>query len=223
MRYFKTKKEKKDYFRELLYQVEEGKPLKGDEDEELRDLFTYADKSQEIDRNSIDFFFVRTHSAKGWKPTKCFYFKLHTGEEDHFSFIKAIDGPSIMSYLVKAGRYLVTDQTLTFKQSKFNGYEVFIENPDTPREKVFIWDKSHVDHKHPNTFSKLINGWMAWRGLEPGDIKLVDVKDSLHTTFEDSWLAEDWSKFHKKNAQLRLLSAKDNMRLGKRAEKKETP
>lgn len=72
----------------------------------------------------------------------------------------------------------------------------------------------HVDHIAPLTFDQLLCTFTAKRRIDPSTVE-VGSQGGTVPFFLDASLAEAWSKYHQRHAQLRLISQAGNLGLPK--------
>lgn len=70
----------------------------------------------------------------------------------------------------------------------------------------------HVDHVYP--FTNLVEEWCREEGV---DLERIDVScRGVKCIFKDATLAESWWDYHMTHARLQALSAKENLKKGKK-------
>jgi hypothetical protein len=131
----------------------------------------------------------------------CFYYLNRLDNWEDFSYRKALNKPEAnpKCNLQNAFRCEVSDQILEFKSS----------------HQLTSNGKFHVDHTIP--FQKLLQDFLEKCNLQWQEIKLEKVpKNTMQFKLyryqiQDRKLAKVWQDFHQKNAELQILSAKENL------------
>lgn len=106
----------------------------------------------------------------------------------------------LLDYFLSELRQAIKKDIAEFKASKktpngwisdFSGYRI------TDNKKV------EVDHVHPRTFRQLAFNWIKSRDIDINELDFL-------TDFDKKELLDDWIKFHKRNADLQIVSASQN-------------
>ena len=137
------------------------------------------------DSESIKKFSVGVTNIKGCKNYNAFQ-----ADGNIFSYIKCIN----------------CDPLKIMKRRVLEAARCAIYNQIAPLRKKGM----HVDHIIP--FHVLFSDWIIENDLTLEDIKTKDGYCS--SEMEDKELESSWSTFHKENAKLRVITAKENMRKG---------
>lgn len=202
-RHFKSKKDAKEYIREILDR-NIGQTLKGEDLEVVLALLeshpNYDDKVG---------FGVKSVYVKGSKSNHCFYLKYIDGSEDgHFSYEKCLYGSReklVSQRRQKAYRMAV--------QSQIDEYKRQHRNEKCAECGCSAQGNYHVDHFDPQ-FARLILDFERRHSHLPtefdeglGNTKIFREGDS-----EDAKFAQEWRDYHRRNAKLRILCANCNFR-----------
>jgi hypothetical protein len=76
----------------------------------------------------------------------------------------------------------------------------------------------HVDHIPPLTFKRLVSAFIAARQIDVRSVTYVDDGDNYEgQRFADRSLERDWQEYHQRRAQLRVISAQQNLRTPRKA------
>lgn len=122
-----------------------------------------------------------------------------------FSWRNSLSPKSAARKLAGILRYLISDQKCDFKQARFRGV------CETCGARIEESD-CHVDHAHPATFERLMEGWLQSERLTADDIAIVTRKEyERHSCLEDPALPRSWIEYHKINAQLRCVCRRCNL------------
>lgn len=135
------------------------------------------------------------------KKNNCFYYLKQLGGWEDFSYDKALKKPEANAKcnLQEALRCEISDQILEFKS----------------RHQLISNGEFHVDHVIP--LQKLVQDFLEKYNLHWRDIKLEKVPANNIPFKRDKYqiknrqLAKNWQDFHKKNAELQILSAQENL------------
>jgi len=202
---FPTKKAAKQYVRDIIESVNEFEPISEPDHSFLVDLLSKHPESESKIGAGIDFFTVELDSE--WKRTRHFVVHRVDNSSTDFSWHTCIDGSSHRSDVLAAMRSIVKWQIIEFKRMVLSG------DPICPYTKAKLDEKnSHVDHVPPDTFHMLVSRWMDSKEIGFSDIGIKGTEDNSYgREFSDKLLADEWSRYHKKNANLRLISVEANL------------
>lgn len=143
---------------------------------------------------------------------KTLYFLVHyeDGTQDDFSYIKALEGKLMTprQHFVEAARLIIGNQVNTFKKDVFRRGRVFC----AVNGEELDWDSAHVDHFEP-TFDEIIDRWISANPALIETLTYTHVK-GLGKTLTDKSVETAFAKFHKKHANLRVVSAQWNLSQG---------
>ena len=115
-------------------------------------------------------------------------------------------------------RSLIQDQILAFKRRTFS-VDIVLKCPVSGMD-IRI-DACDVDHIHPDTFIRLVDGWLISIGLTADDVDVIPSAEfGVADRFQDELLNENWREYHRINAKLRAVHAYANRSLLRRADGK---
>lgn len=136
------------------------------------------------------------------------------GTETDFSFIECLSPSSHGKKVFSAFRVAVEDQTIAFKRGVFRVFNT-LTCELTGEEITFL--TSHVDHKPPHTFDKLVEKFLATNYLNVSEINIVGsgVDGCVQNTIDDHVIRKLWRVFHKNNCVLRVVSRTGNLSVSK--------
>lgn len=136
------------------------------------------------------------------KPHWGFYAIRYDGSESLFGFSK-IGFNTTQAHRSRskdAKRRAIVDQILAYKEEYFDGFE---ESVCEATGEVISRTNCHVDHEGP-TFAELDEAFFG--GAE------VEVEnDGLNWHIADKKLLKEWQEYHRKNANLRCVTARFNL------------
>lgn len=209
---FKTKKACFDYARRILKKTIINMPLEGKDLSFITALLhTHKAADQKIGCGIKKIYVRREPIFNG----RHFTVLRTDGTEIEFSFLKCLSAngmktnrvPEHLQNVKRALRTAITDDVYKFKIERFKE-KGLIQCPYT-KEYLDFYD-SHVDHKYPNTFDKLVFDWLYKNKLKVSDIK---VTGETILNLVDEKLLDSFVQFHNKKAKLRIISAEANRSL----------
>ena len=122
-----------------------------------------------------------------------------------FSWRNALSPKSGPRKLAGILRHLIIDQKNDFRAAHFKGVCETCGNPIRESD-------CHIDHAHPVTFERLMEGWLKSLFLTADDVAIVSSKNyEQHSSLEDPTLAETWIEYHQINARLRCVCRQCNL------------
>lgn len=137
--------------------------------------------------------------------TAALMLERHDGSVTDFSYRKCLFG---------------TNNLARFKQACRNAIEPFkrVAKFDFPPGQVRLCpilgiemtcETSHIDHMPPNTFDKIVTGYIRDRNIDVNDPALL--KSGIGASFASEEQAYDWICYHNERAKLRLISSQANL------------
>ncbi len=144
--------------------------------------------------------------------TKCFEVVRSDDTLAPFSYRKLIQAPlGDFQKFSEACRLAVQDDLRNvklayFKETSKNGQAKCQETG-----KLFTWDGLSVDHRQPNTFSVIVDRFIELNEIV---LSLVEYDEILGgpNALADSKLAARFREYHRKRANLRVVSKRRNLR-----------
>lgn len=157
-------------------------------------------------------FIIETDSR--WGKTRHFSVVRTDGTKEDFSWKICLDGklPSVRSDALFAMREAIADQTMHFKVQAFGGQS---RAPCALTGQLVPMDGCHIDHVSPRTFESLVLVWLHRHDLELEDVELRDSADGYSKQMANPGQISSWTEFHRRNAQLRILSPHAHLTLTK--------
>ena len=199
-----TKKQILDKCKEIMYSHPIGTKLSGEELDfvmaVLKQHYNYEDKMKYGCKGIV----IRNNP---YNP-KYREFRIITdfGDEITFSPRKCLNKPKHSAQVKRAMRNIIHDQIIEFRNELFKSGVVKCEIPC----EVLNQDNVHIDHIYP--FDALVKDFLELNNITFEDIKLVNEGNN-QPQFVDTNLAQKWYDYHKQNAKLRPLSARENLKL----------
>lgn len=204
--YFTTQQELIERIKAILWSYEVGDMVSRDDARFLAALLhshPYGDQKIGIGIASIE---VRVNPE--YPSTRGFYINRYDGTGTDFSYQKCLRKPTHRQKVLRAMRYEIAPQIITFKRAEFDRGDVFC--PYTG-DKV-TWDNAHVDHESPMTFEKLAESYVE---LIIGTFEMVSIvgdgEDNSYAYRLDRQVADSWMDYHRTHAKLRILSTTANL------------
>lgn len=211
---FKFQKDAIAYFKDMLNRYRNGQTITGDD---YNTLLALLARHPEADQK-IGCGVKRLYKDRTDMPTSCFWIERTDGSKTDFSYRTAISakGKSLYQEFLEACRVAVQDDLRLTKERFF---EKFADQDgkvicDITGDKVAIYE-SHLDHKKPLTFQVLVNTFIGANDIKITSEMLSLAQDAqFQTTFVDLELKNKFRRYHNKMAQLRIIKAEHNLRLG---------
>lgn len=206
-RLFSTKKEAKEFSRQIMARYSEGEQIVGEDDLFLRDLVSIHPEAATKIGCGIAHFTTQTDPV--WRNSRHFVIVRTDGSDTDVSFHICIDGSNERRDVFHALRHAVAEQVIAFQRTAFADEHLPI-CPYTG-EMLSLAD-AHVDHTPPETFFALATRWIEESGLTLLGIPLVENADNQWVrAMKDRDQEESWSAFHLANAKLRIISRPANL------------
>jgi hypothetical protein len=210
---FSSKKEATEFFREMLARYRNNQTI-GEADEQmlLGLLERHPEAVMKIGCGVKRFF--RAGTGMG---TDCFWLERTDGNTTDFSYLTCISGKrkSLYQEFAEACRQAVQPDLDAAKNAYFNEHADRDGRVkcDMTGERVTI-SEAHLDHKKPMTFEVLVRTFVAANRIEISHDMLSEPQDQqFATTFVDPSIAEQFRSYHKRTADLRIIKARENLRL----------
>ena len=204
---FTSKKEAKQFARDIVARYADNEVITGADDLFLRDLVALHHKAAQKVGCGISHFTVRVDSE--WGKTRHFVIIRTDGEDTDVSWKECIDGTSLRRDVLSALRSAVAQQVISFKESAFRA-GITLTCPYT--NQILTKTNCHIDHMSPQTFEALAVRWMEQNMLLWTVIPLVDIRDNQVTcNLANTHQEASWRSFHQSNAVLRVISSKANL------------
>lgn len=144
--------------------------------------------------------------------TKCFELVFEDTTTKTFSYVYRINQPQNIYYsaFLRVCRSVVQEDLRLVKQQYFDQYSIKGQVKCQETKKLSKWEKLVVDHRQPNTFSMIIDRFIEINNIDITKIEYVTGGGDIDMKFRDSKLAEDFKKYHKEKALLRIVRKECN-------------
>ena len=214
--FFKTKDAIRKKLREILYAYPIGAKVTGEDSGFLLELLHNHPNAIEKIGCGIETFEVRQENS----ISRCFYLVRTDGTAENFSYKKCLNSPTPLAVFKSICRNLVYPQMHNLKSSYFREKareDGCIRCPITG--KWIAPEQAHVDHIPPDTFAKIVTGFIDTNSINVEKVEVREAEDVyINKTFVDESLAKNWVKYHDENAQLRVVSSFANLKVVLRRE-----
>lgn len=140
--------------------------------------------------------------------TRCFRLHRVDGEIIDISFMHAIK-----HLPTKRSKALVPQPLIDFK----NGARMAIKDQieDFRQASPFaVTVNMHVDHVYPRTFDALLFGFCMENKVNPLRVDVIELNQCIHHIIDDA-TREAWQRYHKRWANLAVVSGTDNLKAPK--------
>lgn len=133
--------------------------------------------------------------------------------ETDWSFVKCIHPVKPINLFSNACRHAIADQIREFRVDWVKQYadtEGYIVCPVT-NERI-LPDNAHVDHIPPQTFDHIMHSFIKDQALDISSVELSGAEDGkIGRGLADTALCLNWQSYHKRVAQLRVVSIIANL------------
>ena len=204
---FKYKKEALNYFKEILNSYE---PTETVTEKDFKDLIGLIeirpDKDEKIGCGieSIQVIEVRY-------KTKCFELIRKDGSKEVFSYRNCINGKSKpLVKFSKTCRETINEDLRNVKLAYFKKFSSKGQVKCQETGELCKWEELNVDHRQPNTFSVIVDRFIEVYRIDINAVEYIEIMDGVHS-FTDKELAENFRKYHKDKANLRLVMKGKNL------------
>lgn len=205
---FKTKKEALEYFKKILNSYKSGGKLNSNDFNDVCELLSIHVKSNEMIGTGIKEIEI-TEDPK--YKSKCFNLIRIDLSTSIFSYINCINGEaSALTKFNRACRDCVIEDLKNVKLEYFKENSVNGKVKCQETGELCKWEELNTDHRQPNTFSVIIDRFIEIKQLDITQIEYNEIIDSVYT-FKDEKLAEDFRKYHKEKANLRIVKKEKNL------------
>ena len=205
---FDTKTAATKYVQEILNTATWGDALTGANHEFVFSLLYRHPSATEKVGCGIQHFTVNNDN----NGCRCFYIHRTDGTNAHFSYLKSLKGrDDLRSLVLGAIHRAIDEQIWAFRDKQLQGGPLICCYTQQPVTR----DSCHVDHLNP-TFLELYTAWMARERLVLEDLRVSDGSgNEVGRRMTDSSQRDSWQEYHRKNAQLRMLSPLGNLSAAK--------
>lgn len=199
--HFHYKKDAIAHFRKILHSYESGEILNEHDFKDVLNLLKEHPDSEE--KIGIGIKEIRVDKIR--YQTKCFTVIRVDSSSEVFSYIKCINGSlTPLTKFSKTCRDLISEDLRSVKLSFFK------ENSKKGQVKcqetgvLSFWEELNIDHRQPNTFSVIVDRFIEIHNIDIFTIEYIESTDNIFS-FKDESLSEEFRKYHKGKANLRLV------------------
>lgn len=221
---FRTKKEALAFYGKILNSYDFFETLSKQDFDSIIDLLDYdylqyesetnVDNQDDILDQEIDEFLeiVGIKVSQVQHHTKCFELIFSEGEGQYISYIHIINRykPNPLAVFSRACGELVAKDLRSVKQVYFDNNSVkgMVKCQETG--VLSYWLELHVNHRQPNTFSVIIDRFIELNSINVNKID-YSVADDNTVVITDQELMENFRKYHKDKAALRIARKELNL------------
>lgn len=211
---FGSKSEALAHFKEMLGRYHNNQEIGADDSEHLHALL--ARHPEAVDK--IGCGVRRFHKRITSKGTSCFWLERENGDVTDFSYISCVNvkGNSLYQEFAEACRETVQPELDQAKKRHFEQYgNQQGRAPCDITGQMIAPYESHLDHKKPMTFQVIVRTFVKAHRIEiKPDMLSIPADAQFATTFVDLELARRFREYHHEVADLRIIRADANLRLG---------
>jgi hypothetical protein len=214
---FNSQAHAKDYFKALLGRYQNDQWIQGNDLEMVKALAErHPDAAVKIGCGIAGIFKARTEM-----PGSCFWIHRVDGTVTNFSYTTAVAAkkPSLYQRFAEACRAAVRGDVKRARDEYFRQFsDPYCRAPCQITGKLITMAESHVDHKHPATFSQIVQWYLQVSRIQISEDDLRDNEDGeIGIHFENHAHARLFQEYHNQVADLRVIRADLNCKLGNRA------
>ena len=229
---YKFKKDAISHYRTILNSYDFGQSLSDSDYDDLIDLldynyFNYLAEIQTNDENSKEE--ISNEFEVGYENnvaeisiedikiarvqfnTKCFEIFYSDKTSEYISYLMIINNtkytPEKLFYV--ACRNSIHDDIKTVKQEYFDKNSVKGQVKCQETGILSKWTELAVDHRQPNTFSVIVDRFKEVNSVELDLIEYTS-NDQNHIIFKDGFWTDQFRKYHKEKASLRIVRTECN-------------
>jgi len=204
---FKYKKDALNYYKAILNSYEPPYTVNEKDFRDLVGLIEFRpDKEKKIGCGieSIQVIEVRY-------KTKCFELTRKDGSREIFSYLSCINGKSQpLSKFNNTCRETIGEDLRNVKLTFFKKYSSKGEVKCQETGELCKWEELNVDHRQPNTFSVIVDRFIEVYKIDINNVQYKEIMDGVYH-FLDIELAENFKKYHREKANLRLVKKSKNL------------
>jgi hypothetical protein len=206
-REFKHKKDALSYFKNILNSYEPKQSVNEIDFKDLVGLIeNRPDKNEKIGCGieKIQVIEVRY-------KTKCFELIRTDGSTEVFSYLNCINGKSKpLTKFSKTCRETISEDLRNVKLTYFKKFSSKGEVKCQETGELCKWEELNVDHRQPNTFSVIVDRFIEVYKIDINVVQYSEIIDGVYH-FTDIELAENFKKYHRDKANLRLVKKGKNL------------
>jgi hypothetical protein len=204
---FKFKKDALSYYKSILNSYKPNQLVIESDFEDLVELIKIRPDS----KNKIGVGIECIKVIEVRHKTKCFEIQRMDGSSEVFSYIKCLNVKSNpLSKFRKTCRDTISEDLRNVKLSFFKKHSSKGQVKCQETGELCLWEELNVDHRQPNTFSIIVDRFIEVYNIDINQVEFIEVMDSVYN-FKDTELSENFKKYHKEKANLRLVKKANNL------------
>lgn len=204
---FKYKKNALAYFKDILNSYEPTQIVNQRDFKDLLGLIeNRPDKDEKIGCGieSIRVIEIRY-------KTKCFELIRTDGSKEVFSYLNCINGHSKpLTKFSKTCRETIREDLRNVKLTYFKKFSSKGEVKCQETGDLCKWEELNVDHRQPNTFSVIVDRFIEVHRIDINTVQYTEIMDGVYH-FTEVELADNFKKYHRDKANLRLVKKGKNL------------
>ncbi len=230
---YKFKKDAITHYRTILNSYDFGQSLNDSDYDDLINLLDYdyfnylaeletternageeIDNETEINKNEVDeseLTIIDIKIAKVQFNTKCFEVFYSDKSSEYISYLMMINNSKYTTekLFYVACRNSIHNDIQSVKQKYFDQNSVKGHVKCQETGTLSKWTELAVDHRQPNTFSVIVDRFKEVNRIELDKIEFA-TNDQNHIIFKDESWSEQFRKYHKEKASLRIVRTECN-------------
>ena len=214
-RSFTSQKQLVEHIRGVFRRHRPGSVLNGSDFTFVRALLERHPRAREKVSSGVQA--IRVEWNPVWNNQPMFVVVRTDGTETDFSFWKCVRPRPRIADFHDACRTAVVDDILSFKREYFTKQANEAGQVQCPLTGRWLsWHDGHVDHMPPWTFRWIVRTFLERERIDPAVIQIDGFADGeILKRFADASLSERFRRFHNRLARLRIIDARENLRLPK--------
>lgn len=129
-----------------------------------------------------------------------------------FSYINCINGNiKPFTQFSKTCREIINDFLNNVKLAYFKKFSSKGKVKCQETGELCKWDELYIDHRQPNTFSVIVDRFIEVQKIDINTVDYKEIMDGVYH-FADLKLIENFRKYHRDIANLRLVKKERNLR-----------
>lgn len=207
---FTTKSSLQERIKTILHRYKNKEYLSKDDFEFMFEVLKmHPDASVKIG-NGVKAIYIKQNPI--YKNTRGFWIVREDNSETDFSYLECLKETPHERLFISACRVAISPYIKEFKENFFDQLPGKKSICPFTGELISLTN-SHVDHKAPLTFQKIVNLFLDEYKIDPKKIKINGKGEDgiVQSTFSDKKLEQKWIEYHNKVAQLQIVSRKANL------------
>lgn len=223
---YKFKKDAINHYRTILNSYDYGQSLIDSDYDDLIELLDYSyfnylakletgeEVRNEIEINEGEEAELSIEDIKVSKVqfnTKCFELFYSDNTSQYISYLMILNNSHYTSekLFYVACRNSIHKDIFAVKQEYFDKYSVKGQVKCQETGILSQWSDLVVDHRQPNTFSIIVDRYKEVNRIDIDKIEF-STNSQNHIIFKDEFLTEQFRKYHKEKASLRIVRTECN-------------